>query len=218
MKKTFTRLFLFFFLTGVIGGPGYLLYCSHFSGKPVAEHDLFSLDISPISVAGVTSRNVKGEEVPIPPLSLQLDPAMNPIAVLVTGHYVPPLAGRPGTSYRVRMLRTKTILWEDTVQVSGRTRSKKEKPSLGDVKIGRMGLDAFSFHVRSFSVSEPGVYDVLVTRAGHAALHVVDMKIKIRRNVKVANTSIVIAGCVALGIGLLGLMAIGIINKKASIK
>lgn len=218
MKKTLTRLFLVLFLLGVVAGPGYLLYCTHFSGKAVAEHDLFSLDMAPISVEGVTGRGVKGENNPIPPIALSLAPEMNPIAFLVAGNYVPPFVGRRETRYRVRLSLGKTVLWEDTVRVQGNARSKKEKPSLSDIKIGRMGLDSFSFHVQTFSVPEGGVYDLTVTRTGEPELHVADMKAKIRRNVMPSNVSVVIAGCVGLGVGLIGLMAIGIINKKRNVK
>jgi hypothetical protein len=68
--------------------------------------------------------------------------------------------------------------------------------------------------VKSFPVTEEGEYTLLVKREGHPRLHVADMKVKVRRNVAIANKTVVLCGFTALAIGLAGLVIIGIINKR----
>lgn len=217
MKKVLTGMFLLLLLAGVALGPGYLLYCNHFSGTVVAEPEIFSLDISPVAVKGVTKRVVSGAGNPIDPITIALTPDMNPVSVLLTGRYVRPRAGRKRTEYSVALKRDDSTIWEDSITVTGKSSDKKNKKklSLGNVKIGKMDLDSFSLHVNTFNVPESGDYELRVSHKGSPALnHVVDMNAKIRRNTTIANRTVGLSGCAALGIGLVGLVVIGIVSKN----
>jgi hypothetical protein len=218
LKPTPASAFLVVFLAGAVVGPGYLLYCTHLSGSSAAEHELFSLDTSPVAVRGVTRRVVKGENDPIPPVTLSLSPDMNPIGIGVAGRYIRPLAGTSRNKYSIALSRNNDQKWERTIMVQADSGGKQDrKHSLGDIKVAKMGLDSFSFHVKSFPVTEEGKYTLLVKRVGQPSLHVADMKVTVRRNVVMANKSVVLCGSTALAIGLAGLVIIGITNEKKAI-
>ena len=217
MKSILTKLCLIIFLLGVISSPGYLIYCSHFSGSAVGEHKLFSFEITPVAIDGITKRTLKGDDASIDPVSFHLDPSMNPVGISIAGNFIRPLHSSNRTKYNVKLSKDKTLIWEKPLFINSgnNTRKKqKKKSSLSDVKIGKMGLDSFSLHVKSFSVPDQGNYKLFIQRIGLANLRVTDMKVKIRKNVTIANKTIVLCGSLALGAGLIGLIIIGIINKK----
>jgi len=194
------------FVLGLIAVPGYFFYCTSFSGSELERIAVFSQDVTSLSAGGVTVQSSGANAQWNSPVKLELTPDMNPISVQAIVRYMKPVrAGRHRAEYRFALARDETAVWSKMFSVS----AKKETQDKKSVQIGAMKLPKTTVHVTTFSVEEGGQYTLDVRTGDDHDLTVANLDIALRRNVLIASKYVLIAGGIALLLGVAGLVVSG---------
>lgn len=177
---------------GGVAGLGYLTYCIFFSGELIGEYQ-WSTDH---------------------PCEIELAPEMSPVSVVPGVIFVVP-RGQFSRKYAVYngSLRcgVETIL------------SGQFGPSIDDNDISTSSPLGEEFRVTRnyvlppFDVPERAAYSFFADESFEVDLKVVGMPLSVRRNVVEPVISVVVAGCVTMGLGILGLVFFGIRAIRQSV-
>ena len=159
------------FVVGIVAGPVYYFYCESFSGRAAGEYQINKRDNA------------------YPPLSLTLDPEMNPIILWVSGSG----DGHEGDSptwLRLSLLDGKARLLTESIGFSldKDSRGVHLTQSLGQISVPRAAQYAF------------------VVETSHSlgrSVAVSDLRLTVKRNARVPNMRIVWSGVGLLVVGLL---------------
>jgi|GEM_PF-3174324 len=163
------------FISGLLLGPGHIIYCLFFSGASAAEHPY-----------------VPGQEV-----TFSISPEQNPLRLNANFVSVPPrVVGRVNrrTEYEGELRGADGTLWRERFDVSysrqkGRTKTSQVKAGLSSTK-----------NIRLFSVEQAGDYTFVAKQEGERSLTVRQITLELRQNVAVVNTPVAVLGC-ALTLG-----------------
>lgn len=199
MKKAVMWTLGLFMITGLAIGPGYWAYGKYLSGDKVGEFPLMEREVDHTSVAGISSTSAK--EAEYFPVEVELTPAMNPVALIVSSRAVPPSTSANRTkhaAFRMTAISGGEQVWREDFGISY-TRKKEEKDT---IKIGALGKAQFPHITKRldlFRVPEAGTYTFeaeTAPRDGDALDHLIvsEMDLTIRRNVQPADTRVVFAG------------------------
>ncbi len=206
MKKTYIAILVIVFVVSLLVGPGYLAYCYFFSGTGAGEYPVFEQDITRISIGGMESTS-SGQTQWHGPITMHLSPAMNPIAINLMAKTVGSITAGARTlkeaSYSVKLKHGDELIWHKGVLISPPDTSKKDKKKF--TRGGKLTFSSTSQRLRTFSVTEAGDY-ILDIKENSNPQTVASMVIKVRRNVVLAKTAIVIPGFIACVGALVGLI------------
>ena len=193
------RLLALIFFAGIGIGPGYLIYCLLFSGESLGKHTVFTQDVSYITVGGIKSVSIKNTQWNTP-IAVDLSPDMNQLAISTSARYFPPTrVGTQSTEYIATLKKGEETVWEEAFKISAKKDNNDQKNTA--IKLSRSSGQV----IKTFSVNEAGTYQLHVTQQGRNNLVIGDLTVKIRRNVTVPKTAIVVAGFILLIIGIAGL-------------
>jgi len=208
MKKVLLAIGVLFTLAGLMMGFGYLLYCQFASGSGMGEYPLFEQDITRIAVgrASVGSTSAAKWSTPV---TISLEPEMNPVAFNITGKVLEPLRSiRKEARYTTSFSLGSEVIWQEDFRISKkRGKNSKDKKPISIKSVGT-GLSSTSQHLRTFSVADTGEYTFDISHKG-GDLEVASLLLKVRRNVMIANKSIYIPGFVMLAAGIIGFVVSG---------
>jgi hypothetical protein len=208
MKKVLLAIGVLFTLAGLMMGFGYLLYCQFASGAGMGEYPLFEQDITRIAVgrASVGSTSAAKWSTPV---TISLEPEMNPVAFNITGKVLEPVRSiRKEARYTTSFSLGSEVIWQEDFRINKkRGKNSKDKKPISIKSVGT-GLSSTSQHLRTFSVADKGEYTFDISHKG-GDLEVASLLLKVRRNVMIANKSIYIPGFVMLAAGIIGLVVSG---------
>ena len=123
MKKILLAIGALLTLVGLMMGIGYLFYCQFASGSGMGEYPLFEQDITRIAV-GRTSANRTSAAKWSTPVTISLEPEMNPVAFNITAKVLEPLRSiRKEARYTTSFSRGGEVMWQENLRIS----KKKEK-------------------------------------------------------------------------------------------
>lgn len=197
-------------VAGLVAGPGYWAYGKYLSGDKVGEFPLMEREVDHTSAGGFSATSA--EEAEYFPVEVELTPAMNPIALIVSSRAVPPTTSANRTKHAAFTMTATSEgepVWREDFGISY-TRKKEEKDT---IKIGALGEAQFPHltkRLELFRVPEAGTYTFeakTAPREGDALDHLVvtEMELTLRRNVQPADTRIVLAGLAVFLVSFAGL-------------
>ena len=181
-------------VAGLLLGPGYYVYANVFSGALLAEQRVYERAAD--AAAGLWTQ----------PLSIELTPEMNPVAVVAQLRILPDAAPRRRTSrIGVTLQRGETPVWQETVSVlRAETDSRSESRSEGEATGTTSTLENLA--IRRFEVAEAGAYGLSAALLEPQEVTIGSITLQLRRNVRETNLPIVIGGSFCLLLGSFGLM------------
>lgn len=179
-------------VAGGIAGLGYMTYCAFFSGELAGEYALSTSE----------------------PTTFELTPEMSPVAVTAGATFVVP---------RGQFAR-KHAVYEGTLQSSNKTIWEGQfGGSVDDDEYPRTGALSEAFHATkkyvlpAFSVEETDTYVFTASESFEPDLEVVGLSLTVRKNIREPYIPFVVAGCIAMGIGILGLVFFGIRTIRGAV-
>ncbi len=190
MIKLLSKLSLLFLGVGVVLG-GYHLYCNFLSGSKVAVIEKFTKIQPP---QNITEDGWQGNwsyyASPI-----QLAPEMNRIGLCVSGK---DSRGRSeGFGLAI---------------ASGNVVFEKELFSVG----GGNESGSFTYNLLNFGVTSSGEYSLIIACPQGSSPKSINLSVAIRRNVRMANSTLVIAGWSILGLGVLLTILLAVMTGNVS--
>ncbi len=195
------KILILLFVTGILLGPVYAIYCLSFSGSDVGSYQIFSQNVTRAGVGGLSVQS-KGAFEWKPPVTVTLSPDMNPIRFLACVDYLPPLgtAGRlyQSNSYAARLDKGDTNIWKRTFTVS------YHKPSKSSSSGMTLSYHSQRVNINTFVVQETGEYSFAAQQKGTPELDVSSVKLAIKRNVTQPNQTVVIIGFAILIVSIIG--------------
>lgn len=195
------------FIMGVILCPVYFIYCFFFSGSSIGNYIIFKQDVVPITLGGVrsvTSSNATWNN----PLSLNLDPSMNPVAIKAKVAYVKPFNSiRKSTHYTMHVSKDAEILWEKSFSISA-VKKKKDKKT---IKLDSLLFPNQKMLIKRFAITEQGEYAIDLKQTGENKLTIAEIELIIKKNVLVPNKLILISGFLMI---MISVITGFVINKK----
>lgn len=193
---------LILLLAGLLTAPGYYFYCTMFSGSEIDEITVFSQDVSSISAGGFTFRQ-SGNSQWNSPISLELSPEMNPIAVNAKARYLKPTSGiTKRTRFMAEVFQGSEKIWEDAFSVS----SKKDDKKKSGVTLSEAQLPRTTIHLGAFTIPDAGTYTLDVHQNGEKEIAVASLVLELRRNVTMPNMKVVLGGGIAIVLAIGGLI------------
>tara|TARA_R110002124_G_scaffold234886_1_gene400238 strand:+ start:24627 stop:25271 length:645 start_codon:yes stop_codon:yes gene_type:complete len=198
-------------VVGVIVGPGYLIYNSKFSGKHVKNLEVYSQDLLTTNTGGVRLSQSLNESFQKRHL-LKLDPSMNPIRLIARFRY------HQNSVFNHRCSEYKAILYLGDKEVFSKgftlieSKSKSEDSKQKPTSLSFERKTRSTKPVHTFSIYEPGTYEIELERKRKQEVSVTNMAIEVRRNVDKPNMLILVSGFSLL---LLGVLLI-FINHRAA--
>jgi hypothetical protein len=208
MKKVLLAIGVLLTLVGLMMGFGYLFYCQFASGSGMGEYPLFEQDITRIAVGGASVGSTSAAKWSTP-VTISLEPEMNPVAFNITGRVLEPLRSiRKEARYTTSFSRDGEVIWQENFRISKkRGKNTKDKKPISIKSVGT-GLSSMSQHLKTFSVADKGEYTFDLSHEG-GDLEVTSLLLKVRRNVMIANKSIYFPGFVMFVAGIIGLIVSG---------
>ena len=208
MKKVFLAVGALLTLAGLLMGFGYLFYCQFASGSSMGEYPLFEQDVIRIAVGRASVGSTSGAKWSTP-VTISLEPEMNPVAFNIIGKVLEPVRGiRNEARYTTSFLLGSEVIWQEDFRISKkRGKSTKDKKSISIKSVGT-GLSSTSQQLRTFSVEDKGEYTFDISHKS-GDLKVASLLLKVRQNVMIANKSIYIPGFVMFAAGIIGLVVSG---------
>jgi hypothetical protein len=187
-------------VAGVVLGFGYLSYCVFLSGSSAGQFAIFEQDVKSAGVGrleATIAKNAKWET----PVTVHLEPDMNPIAFNIAAKTVRAGTVRKEARYQTQLTLGEKLIWEKELRLVRKRESKKGKKKT--ISIG--GLSHSNTGVKTFSVTEAGDYQFDVEAKG-GKLVVAELALKVRKNVAVPRKAIFIPGLALFVIGVAGLV------------
>lgn len=185
-----------------------MVYAKFFSGKKLTEERVFDQSITSMKVGPVTG-TTKGDAKWNTPLSLTLDPKMNPIGINADVSYQKPNSRTTQrASYDAQLKLNDQVVWSENFSVS----AKRKKDDSGSISIGG---NSTVVGVKTFSVEEAGEYQLHIQPKGNTRLNVEHIDIKVRKNVSSPNLGILIGGWIAFALSIVGFIFVGKLQRPA---
>ena len=182
-------------VAGIIAGPGYFFYTHSFSGKAVGTFEI-SGRVARLALPGGMGLSF-GRAGAFRPVSLDLDPKMNPLSFTLRGTMERRV---DAATYRARL-----FLGSRPVLDKGVWLTRKEKDSDREAVVADVG---------NLTVESAGQYQFVLEDSSQAGSEkVTGLNIEVRRNVKAPNMRIVWTGVALLVLGCM----IGTFSQKPSL-
>ena len=204
-------------IIGCFAGPGYFIYSKFYSGSSYKTITMMTQKVQHAKVGHLQVHKTTNKQWNSP-VSLDLAPSMNPITVTASVQYLKPQDKvRRANRYNIKLMKGEKPVWEDDFSVSYHKKKKKDGPE--NLAAATQKFATTNISVRTFSVKESGSYTLEISQNQDSSIRelVVDsLDIEIRQNVLVTNVNIVIAGFLALLVGVLGFFMTGKKEEQAA--
>ncbi len=193
-------------IIGLILGPGYLIYCTAFSGSPVKSYMAYDHDINQGQLRPVKRSEVKWN----PSESFTLDPSMNPIKITAEMKYLPVrVLTREKNDYNAKLINKGNVVWEKDFALVLRKGKKQENNAKKIMNVEIVKLKKKNLNLKTFSIDQAGEYKLDFTLKKNSKIAVSNIKVIIKRNVKIPQKGILIVGFALLVLGIVGGIVVG---------